>query len=956
MNSFTSRPFQHLYPGFIRQVGLARLLVILLNITLGLQITAIQSMARSTWTESSFEDFNDGTFPDARSNLYVSAKGRLQIISRWDLNHDGFVDLVVPSGHTHTEKENTYIYLNHKGNIDARTRIDLPGGGSSAGFIADLNRDGLNDLVVANRSDSHVFRVSSWVYWGGRSGFSGRNRAELPAFSAKDIVSGDYNGDGWQDLAIACQWKNHDPSAITSQEVSLIYWNSPEGFNPERRLELPLDGESGLSLLTADLDGDGRDDLMVQTSGKIHLFKSSEAAFDTGVAATHLALPGSVMVLGDFNGDGNDDLATANGEIIQVITSKGGRFDPDQSETLNVSAPRDLCAADVDNDGDDDLIVANYSTPGGATWTDSLVFISHDGGFGKDDPVRLPTLGATSVSARDLNDDGYPELVFSNANVTNQRSLFSYVYWNEKGTFRFGNHTQLPTAGTLSNAIGDVNNDGEPDVVFFNDEGGFRDGASQTDIYWGDGTKNFSPDRSISFPTHQIFGIGNADLDDDGYVDLLLTRENFINGVDHEQTGITIKWGGEKGFKTTSEITVGSSYGGVRIADINKDGYLDILSGGIDMDPADPSRVGFPIHWGSADGFLRKNRSVVPSTRDKTRGPLLADLDQDGWLDVAAQEVDGTITIWSGSAKGYGSDRRQVIDLERPDLLMYIQAADLNRDGWLDLLLPQRGSPDGTEGTSLIYFGSPKGFSNDRRDQIPSYVGYQNSIADLDRDGWLDIVLMAYGGEVSGNRPSLIYWGGELGFMDRPRSELPTYGSSGSLTLDFDGDGWLDIFITNHRQSGSTLEPFPHRHNTVSMLYWGGPQGFAPERRLDIPARGPSGLNLRDPGNIYDRSHYEYYQSNAQRIPPGEKPVAIDWTAETPFDTSVRFQIRAAATESKLEDTAWVGGAGPGSWWTAPGIIDLKNDKASWIQYRVRLMSPNSAGSPILSRVALYFD
>ena len=956
MNWFTSRLFPPLYLRFTRQGGVARFSVILMNITLGLQITAIESMARSTWTESSFEDFNDGTFPDGRSNLYVSAKGRLQIISRWDLNHDGYVDLVVPSGHAHTEKENTYIYLNRKGNIDARRRIDLPGGGSSAGFVADLNLDGLNDLVVANRSDSHVDEVSSWIYWGSRSGFSGQVRTELPAFSAKDIVSGDYNGDGWFDLAIACEWKNHDPSAITSKEVSLIYWNSPEGFNPERRLELPLDGETGRSLLTANLDSDGRDDLMVQTSRKIHLFKSSEAAFDTGVAVTHLALPGTVMILGDFNGDENDDLATANREIIQVITTKGGRFDPDHSVKLNVSAPRDLCAADVDNDGDDDLIVANYSAPGGATWTDSLVFISHDGDFGKADPMRLPTLGATSVSADDLNGDGYPELVFSNANVTNQRSLFSYVFWNEKGSFRFGNHTQLPTAGALSNAIGDVNNDGEPDVIFFNDEGGFRDGASQTDIYWGDGTRNFSPDRSVSFPTHQIFGIGNADLDDDGYVDLLFTRENFIHGVDHEQSGITINWGGDKGFKTTSEITVESSYGGVRIADINKDGYLDILTGGTGIDPADPSRVGFPIHWGSADGFLRENRSVVPSTREKTRGPLLADLNQDGWLDVAAQEEEGTITVWSGSAKGYDLNRRQVIDLERLDLLMYIQAADLNRDGWLDLLLPQRGPPDGTEVSSLIYYGSPKGFSNDHRDQIPSFVAYQNSIADLDRDGWLDIVLMAYGGEVSGNRPSLIYWGGERGFMDRPRLELPTYGSSGSLTLDFDGDGWLDIFFANHRQSGSTLEPIPHRHRTVSMLYWGGPQGFAPERRLDIPSRGPSGLNLRDPGNTYDRRPYEDYQSSAQRIPRGEKPVAIDWTAETPFDTSVSFQIRAAATESKLDDTAWAGGAGPGFWWTEPGMIDLKNDNASWIQYRVRLHSPNSAGSPIVSRVALYFE
>ena len=38
-------------------------------------------------------------FTDAGSNAYVSAKGRVQIISRWDLNNDGFLDIIMPAGH-----------------------------------------------------------------------------------------------------------------------------------------------------------------------------------------------------------------------------------------------------------------------------------------------------------------------------------------------------------------------------------------------------------------------------------------------------------------------------------------------------------------------------------------------------------------------------------------------------------------------------------------------------------------------------------------------------------------------------------------------------------------------------------------------------------------------------------------------------------------------------------------
>jgi hypothetical protein len=499
-----------------------------------------------------------------------------------------------------------------------------------------------------------------------------------------------------------------------------------------------------------------------------------------------------------------------------------------------------------------------------------------------------------------------------------------------------------------------VDNDGEPDVVFFNDEGGFRDGASETYVLWGDGTRNFSIERRLVIPTHQVFGIGEADLDDDGRVDLILTRENFISGVTHEASGISVLWGGADGFLPPTDITADSAYGGVRIADINKDGYLDILSGGGNTDPRDPNVNGIPIYWGSAKGFRRENRTVVPSTNKRIRGPLLVDLDKDGWLDVVAQEKFGTITIWKGAAD-YASLEKTVIDLGQPYPLMYIQAADFNRDGWLDLLLPQRGPPDGTEAVSLVLYGGSGGIANAPRDALPSYVAYQNSIADFDKDGWLDIAFCAYGGEVSGNRPSLIYYGGKDGFLKRPRVELPTHGSSGSVALDFDNDGWLDLYFVNHRQAGSIMEPQSHRHINTSMLFWGGPDGFSPERRWDVVGRGPSGLNLRDPGNTYDRGLYEDYTSAPFNIPDGERLASIDWTAATPNGTSVRFQVRQATSAAELESAPWVGPDGANSWWETPGSAGTAM-RDGIIQYRARLITPNGAASPAVTRVSLAFD
>src|SRR5688572_7483983 len=135
---------------------------------------------RSQWTENSFEDFRDGTFLDAGSNAYVSAKGRIQIINRWDLNNDGHLDVIMPGGHAQSEKENTYIYLNSGIDIDGRSLIELPGSGSSGGLAADFNKDGLTDLAVVNATTSHNWKVDAFVYYGTPKGISAEGRAELP--------------------------------------------------------------------------------------------------------------------------------------------------------------------------------------------------------------------------------------------------------------------------------------------------------------------------------------------------------------------------------------------------------------------------------------------------------------------------------------------------------------------------------------------------------------------------------------------------------------------------------------------------------------------------------------------------------------------------------------------------------------------------------------------------------
>ncbi len=494
----------------------------------------------------------------------------------------------------------------------------------------------------------------------------------------------------------------------------------------------------------------------------------------------------------------------------------------------------------------------------------------------------------------------------------------------------------------------------DDDVVFFNEEGYFRDGPTMSHIYWGDGTRDFSSSRQTALHTHHIFGQSHADLDDDGHVDLVFANERFMYRIPHEQNGLIINWGGSKDFNSSSRLTMQTAYGGVRIADINKDGYLDMLSGGSAIDLKNPDKHGIPIFWGSKQGFVHQNRQIIHHDIEKMRAPLLMDLNKDSWLDICGQVEDGKIKIWWGSSSGFSDTEFTEIDLGRPDHLMYIKGADLNKDGWLDLFLPKR-RPHQNYNTSFIYYGSSTGFLADNRIEIEANIPYENSIADFDRDGWLDIFLASYGTDLKGNRPSLIHWGSASGFSNRDPMALKTYGASGSEAADYDGDGWLDILVANHRRAGSIIEPIPHKHTTPSMLYWGGKDGFSDERRWEIEVAGPSGLNVRDPGNSYDRGFYEDYISSAFHTGEILKPSTINWKVDTPFGTSVKFQIRMAESENALAEAKWQGPSGEKSWFNRPGQ-SITQKKGMWIQYRARLLTPNGGATPYLNDVRIVFE
>src|SRR5688500_9293209 len=66
---------------------------------------------RKPWiVHDSFEHFRRGTFGDGGTNIYAAADGGVQMIHRWDLNNDGFLDLAVGQSHNTTDNEDAFLY------------------------------------------------------------------------------------------------------------------------------------------------------------------------------------------------------------------------------------------------------------------------------------------------------------------------------------------------------------------------------------------------------------------------------------------------------------------------------------------------------------------------------------------------------------------------------------------------------------------------------------------------------------------------------------------------------------------------------------------------------------------------------------------------------------------------------------------------------------------------------
>jgi hypothetical protein len=421
-------------------------------------------------------------------------------------------------------------------------------------------------------------------------------------------------------------------------------------------------------------------------------------------------------------------------------------------------------------------------------------------------------------------------------------------------------------------------------------------------------------------------------------VDLLLINAGHGRQVHNPDQGANLFWGGPDGFSHDNKIVLREEHLATsNVGDLNRNGYLDIVLGSFQRSDHDSNAL--TIYYGSADGYTQENRFTLPMDR-RSVGTVIADFNRDEWLDLAVTCYNThRVFIFWGGEDGFKEENKQVLAV--PSALG-IETADLNGDGHLDLIVGIYNDPVTKENDTgiFIFWGSEGGFSPWNVQWLPGHTPLGFTVADFDGDGYLDLFTPHY--HANGRReqiPSFLYWGGPDGFRPDRKTQLINDSADDSLAGDFNGDGLLDLAVVNHARHGD--------HHTYSKIFYNDGNRFQDPKVTKLPTRGAHWMYHQDTGHIYHRRWEQVYESRVLAWDQERAQGRLDFQAQVPGESKLEFSVRTGSDRAGLESAAWVD--------VREHRFQLLADDR-YLQYRARFISDNGDRYPTLERVEVTLE
>ncbi len=456
-------------------------------------------------------------------------------------------------------------------------------------------------------------------------------------------------------------------------------------------------GNWPVAIYTADVNADGFPDLIYIDQGATPTASTTHVLLNDGhgnfTQSAVLATAGDSVAIGDLTGNGHVDLGWLAQRIVSAISSEGlyvanGKGDGTFADPVNYnvlygsgsppfqlthvlagrmhdSGPLDISAQDPNHN----LVYLYRLNP--AQQTVSYLMVA-----------SLPD-GTGPATFLDLNHDGHGDLI-----VNGLSGGSAQVFLGSGNGFTAPAPTPpIPTTrftgttGVHSLLIQDVNLDGRPDLIAEGANGridvfaGNGDGTFQTTSSGGTGTL----DGTTGNGGHLI---AVADLNHDGLLDALTVTPAGVSALLGQGTAYL----GLKGIFNAGP-TGGSGHPAYAVADFNHDGNLDL---------AVDSPEGIAILFGSPDGTFQTSRAFAAGApaMSSALGAFTASGHLDAVVSTAATQAQLLLGQGDGSFLYQGSPAAAVPSSNQTGaagLWSVVQAADLDSDGNLDLLLTADG-------------------------------------------------------------------------------------------------------------------------------------------------------------------------------------------------------------------------------------------------------------------------
>lgn len=293
------------------------------------------------------------TYPDVDASPLFG----YSVSSAGDVNADGYDDVIVSassSDFTCGDCGAAYIFLGSASGVSStmHRRLHYPGSaggnasfGNSVAGGGDVNGDGFSDVVVGAPMDDGggASRGSAYVYYGSANGIADTVNRSLPHPSTDDnalfgwsvSVSGDYNNDGYAEVAVGAKSADVDLIAADDKGIAYVYSGSTTGTSSSVTTRIPYPNSDAAAFGSwiahaGDINGDGYADLAIgadqasvggiDSSGGTWVYYGSASGLPTtsNAALTYTGNDGGGMGarignIGDSNGDGYTDLAVGAG-------------------------------------------------------------------------------------------------------------------------------------------------------------------------------------------------------------------------------------------------------------------------------------------------------------------------------------------------------------------------------------------------------------------------------------------------------------------------------------------------------------------------------------------------------------------------------------------------------------------------------------------------------------------